>query len=110
MYVAAALVEHRHRATTSRYFREEELAAILEINYLKFLARAVAGRRLFGKLCDPGWAHGARFNQNRALRYSGKSAVSAQPDLARGMVVRQHADHDRRAPCGICLLYTSRCV
>ncbi len=52
VYVAAAVVEHRHRATTSRYFREEELAAILEINYLKFLARAVAGRRLFGKLWD----------------------------------------------------------
>jgi hypothetical protein len=48
--VAGAEVEHRHRATTSRYFREEELAAILEINYLKFLARAVASPRLFGKL------------------------------------------------------------
>ena len=50
VYVAGAEVEHRHRATTSRYFREEELAAILEINYLKFLARAVASPRLFGKL------------------------------------------------------------
>ena len=52
VYVAAALVEHRHRATTSRYFREVELAAILEVNYLKFLARAVADRSLFRKLWD----------------------------------------------------------
>jgi GT2 family glycosyltransferase len=50
VYVAGAVVEHRHRATTSRYFREEELAAILEVNYLKFLARAVTDRRLFAKL------------------------------------------------------------
>ena len=50
VYVAGAVVEHRHRATTSRYFREPELAAILEANYLRFLARAVSDRRLFRKL------------------------------------------------------------
>lgn len=50
VYVAGAVVEHRHRATTSRYFRELELAEILEVNYLRFLARAVADRRLFRKL------------------------------------------------------------
>jgi len=50
VYVAGAVVEHRHRATTSRYFREAELAEILEVNYLRFLARAVADRRLFRKL------------------------------------------------------------
>jgi hypothetical protein len=50
VYVAAAVVEHRHRATTSRYYREEELERILEINYLRFLARAVADTRLFRRL------------------------------------------------------------
>jgi GT2 family glycosyltransferase len=50
VYVAGAVVEHRHRATTSRYYSEEQLAAILEINYLKFLARAVAGPRVFRRL------------------------------------------------------------
>jgi GT2 family glycosyltransferase len=50
IYVAGASVEHRHRATTSRYFREQELSDLLEINYLKFLARAVASRQVFGRL------------------------------------------------------------
>jgi O-antigen biosynthesis protein len=52
VYVAGAVVEHRHRATTSRYYKEEELERILEINYLRFLARAVADARLFRRLWD----------------------------------------------------------
>ncbi len=43
-------MEHRHRATTSRYYTNEELDTILEINYLKFLARAVANPKLFRRL------------------------------------------------------------
>jgi GT2 family glycosyltransferase len=50
VFVAGAVVEHRHRATTSRYYTEAELAAVLETNYLKFLARTVARRPLFRKL------------------------------------------------------------
>lgn len=50
VYVDGAIVEHRHRATTSRYYTEAELQRILEINYLKFLARAVADPRLFRRL------------------------------------------------------------
>ena len=50
MYVAGALVEHRHRATTSRYFTEEQLERILEVNYLKFVARAVDAPPLFRRL------------------------------------------------------------
>jgi GT2 family glycosyltransferase len=50
VFVAGAVVEHRHRATTSRYYTEQELARVLEINYLKFLARAVAHGPLFRKL------------------------------------------------------------
>jgi len=50
VYVAGAVVEHRHRATTSRYYSEEQLATILETNYLRFLARAVASRPVFRRL------------------------------------------------------------
>lgn len=50
VYVAGAVVEHRHRATTSRYYSEQQLERVLEINYLKFLARAVADPRLFHRL------------------------------------------------------------
>jgi len=50
VYVAGAVVEHRHRATTSRFYSEAQLQAILEINYLKFLARAVHNPKLFQRL------------------------------------------------------------
>ncbi len=50
VYVAGALVEHRHRTTTSRYFTEQELERILEVNYLRFLARAVFQPGLFQRL------------------------------------------------------------
>ena len=45
VYVAGAAVEHRHRATTRATTREAELDHILEINYLRFVARAAADRR-----------------------------------------------------------------
>jgi GT2 family glycosyltransferase len=50
VYAGAALVEHRHRATTSRYFSQAQLEEILEVNYLRFLARAVADPQLFRRL------------------------------------------------------------
>ncbi len=50
VYVADAVVEHRHRATTSRYYSEEQLATMLETNYLKFLAHAVASPAVFRRL------------------------------------------------------------
>ena len=50
VYAAGAVVEHRHRATTSRYYDPAELDYILERNYLRFLARAVCDRRLFRRL------------------------------------------------------------
>jgi GT2 family glycosyltransferase len=62
VYVAGSAVEHRHRATTSRYYTSEELDRILEINYLKFLARAVASRKVFRRL----WAHAVRRLRMRA--------------------------------------------
>ena len=50
VYVAGAGVEHRHRATTSRFYAQAELERILEINYLKFLARSVAAPSTFRRL------------------------------------------------------------
>jgi len=50
VYVAGAVVEHRHRATTSRYYSETELQRVLEINYLRFLVRAVDSPPLFRRL------------------------------------------------------------
>lgn len=50
VYVAGAVVEHRHRATTSRYYTQEELDRVLEVNYLRFLVRAVDSGPLFRRL------------------------------------------------------------
>ena len=50
VFVAGARVEHRHRATTSRYFSEAELALVLEKNYLRFLCRGVGSPRVFRRL------------------------------------------------------------
>jgi hypothetical protein len=50
VYCAGALVEHRHRATTSRYYTQAELDCVLEINYLRFLVRAVVSGPLFRRL------------------------------------------------------------
>ncbi len=50
VYVAGAVVEHRHRVTSSRYFSGEQLEEILEVNYLRFLARAISSPAVFRKL------------------------------------------------------------
>ena len=50
VYVAGAVVEHRHRGTTTRFFTEEQLSYILEINYLRFVARAVSDPKVFRRL------------------------------------------------------------
>lgn len=50
VFAGAARVEHRHRATTSRYYSAAELERVLEINYLRFLASAVSSRAVFRRL------------------------------------------------------------
>ncbi len=47
VFVAGARVVHRHRATTSRYYTSEFLDRILELNYLRFLARTIGSGRVF---------------------------------------------------------------
>jgi GT2 family glycosyltransferase/glycosyltransferase involved in cell wall biosynthesis len=49
VYCAGARVLHQHRATTSRFYSEAELEAMLERNFVRFLARTpgLAFRRLW---------------------------------------------------------------
>jgi len=75
VFVAGALVEHRHRATTSRYYSEEQLAEILETNYLRFLARAVADGRLFRELWEQAIGRLYR-RRDRSLRHAARIALA----------------------------------
>jgi O-antigen biosynthesis protein len=82
VYVAGAAVEHRHRATTSRYYTGRELEAILEINYLKFLAGNVADERVFGRL----WGRAIERLRRRAAR--GEEAAASALRAAAGIALR----------------------
>ncbi len=53
VYCAGARVLHSHRTTTARYFTPEELDLAMEVNYLRFLARAIGPREIFTRL----WRH-----------------------------------------------------
>ena len=78
VFVAGAAVEHRHRATTSRYYTEQQLHSILERNYLLFLARAVSRRSLFRRL----WAQAARrlwlLRDYQSLSAAARAAIGPQ--------------------------------
>ena len=50
VFVAGAHVVHQHRATTSRYYSHEFLDQILELNYLRFLSRAISDAGVFRRL------------------------------------------------------------
>ena len=50
VFVAGARLEHRHRATTSRYFTAAELDRILERNYLRFVSTAVSSPAVYRRL------------------------------------------------------------
>ena len=79
VYVAGAQVEHRHRATTSRYYTAEQLDTILEINYLTFLARAVAHPKLFRRL----WKEALQRLKLLAPEHaSARAALAKAPDIA----------------------------
>jgi hypothetical protein len=76
-------VEHRHRATSSRYYSEEQLSAILEVNYLRFLISAVGSPALFGRL----WREATRrlrlLGATAALRYAcGAPLLTPRPVAA----------------------------
>jgi len=50
VFVAGARAIHHHRATTSRFFKPEELQTYVEINFLRFLLRGAGEARLFASL------------------------------------------------------------
>ena len=77
VFVAGAVVEHRHRATTSRYYTEAQLTEVLEINYLKFLARTVENGPLFRQLWNEDTAR-LRRRRVRALRHAARIAMSGR--------------------------------
>ncbi len=49
VYVSGARVVHHHRSTTSRYFDESALRRMVEVNYLRFLARAIHAPEEFSR-------------------------------------------------------------
>ena len=79
VYVNGAVVEHRHRATTSRYYSEAELERILEINYLRFLARAVSDSKVFRTLWDQAIL---RLELRAAASPAARTALRAAPAIA----------------------------
>lgn len=50
VFVSGARLVHHHRATTSRFFKPEEIQTWVEINFLRFLLRGIGDARLFGEL------------------------------------------------------------
>jgi GT2 family glycosyltransferase/glycosyltransferase involved in cell wall biosynthesis len=85
VYVAGAVVEHRHRATTSRYFTTEELDRVLEVNYLRFVARAVSNPRIFRRLWKQALARiaGPALAQAAGIALEGGPAGRAEYSEAR---------------------------
>jgi len=79
VFVAGAVVEHRHRATTRRYYTEEQLEAVLEVNYLKFVARSVARRPVFGRL----WKQALDRLRLLAARPAARAALQKAAGIAR---------------------------
>ncbi len=63
VFCAAAQVEHRHRATTSRYYTPRELEVFVERNYLRFLIHPVGSPALFRRL----WLEAIRRLQLKAI-------------------------------------------
>ncbi|NDJ15591.1 MAG: glycosyltransferase, partial [Acidobacteriia bacterium] len=61
VFVAGAKVEHRHRATTSRFYSPADLELFVERNYLRFLETAISAPDLFARL----WTEGIRRLQLR---------------------------------------------
>jgi GT2 family glycosyltransferase len=83
VFCAGAKVEHRHRATTSRYYSREYLDYLVERNYLRFLVRAT------GEIFPDLWGDAIRRLKNRAaagdkaarraLRTAWREALSRKP-------------------------------
>lgn len=73
VFCAGARVEHRHRATTSRFYTQRQLDAFIEINYLRFLTAAIGDAALFRRL----WYEAVR----RLQLLGSLDALRGVPDL-----------------------------
>jgi GT2 family glycosyltransferase/glycosyltransferase involved in cell wall biosynthesis len=88
VFCAAAQVEHRHRATTSRFYTPGELDVFLERNYLRFLIHAIGDVALFRRL----WLEAIRRLQLKAMDGSAPAfealrhvpAIGRRPSGVRG--------------------------
>ena len=80
VYCAGARVLHLHRATTSRYYKPEELDRALEFNYIRFLARTIEDRETFRRL----WRENVvRLNLAKkvdALAFASRQQIAAYED------------------------------
>jgi GT2 family glycosyltransferase/glycosyltransferase involved in cell wall biosynthesis len=63
VFCAAAQVEHRHRATTSRFYTTRDLEVFVERNYLRFMIHAIGDPALFRRL----WLEAIRRLQLNAM-------------------------------------------
>jgi len=74
VFVAGAKVTHKHRATTSRYYSQQELDRVLEVNYLRFVAGTVRSAKVFRRL----WKKALdRLNERASQMEPDKAAMSA---------------------------------
>lgn len=75
VFVANAKVEHRHRATTSRFYSPQDLDFFVERNYLRFVETAIAGPATFSRL----WSEAIRRLQLRNDLRTLRAAPSIGP-------------------------------
>ena len=84
VFCAGARVEHRHRATTSRFFTASQIDFFVERNYLRFLIHAIGSQALFRQL----WSEAIRrlqlLSQLDALR--GIPSIGGRPPEATGIL------------------------
>ncbi|MDQ1468960.1 MAG: hypothetical protein QOJ99_440 [Bryobacterales bacterium] len=78
VYCAGARVEHRHRATTARFYTARQLEFFVERNYLRFLIHAVSSPALFEKL----WLDAVRRLQLLAMN-GNEAALDTLRDVPR---------------------------
>ncbi len=78
VFRAGARVEHRHRATTSRFYTARQLDFFVERNYLRFLIHAIGDSGLFRGL----WADAVRRLQLLAMN-GNDAAADALRDVPR---------------------------
>ena len=86
VFVAGARVVHHHRSTTARFFSAEKLREMVEINWLRFVARRIGSDKLFGDW----W--------RRAIVRLNLLAAGAEPDPVPIEVMRRAAALEFAAP------------